>query len=479
MGYGDVGYLQTGSAHGRLETPNLDKLASEGMRFTEAYAGAPVCAPSRCTLITGRHSGHCTVRSNGPILSDKDVGVAAVLKSTGLGYRTGHIGKWGLGAINSSGDPMSKGFDYYFGQTDQAKCHNYYPSLMWRNKSPVTIEKNVNASKAKCGVDRANCSWSGDLWTADAKSFLKDHAAGGAYEGKPFFLYLSYTAPHAGSIGSDSENGEPVPRISQGPYADKTGEWNGEVEYASAVTEIDNQVGIVLGALEDMSLAGNTVVFFASDNGASNEGGHSYTFFNSSGPLHGFKRSLHEGGHRSALIVRWPGKVAANTQSGHQWAFYDFMATAADIATDGGVAGVAGIPGDSQSMLPTLLGQSQDQPSFIYHEYCGPNEVKSGWGQAVRMGNWTAVCFGDKPKSKDDVPVCGGKPLLYDLGTDYGQQNDVAADNPQIVLQMLDIMKKQHTPGEYCGAALEGTDVDVEVDVANFEDPEDWVFQAH
>ena len=214
------------------------------------------------------------------------------------------------------------GFDIYFGQTDQGYCHNYYPDHMnvgpdnhWNTSdNTFPIAENVNASDAKCGTDRLNCRWSGDEWTAQAKAYLQNRSSatdsesesfGSNEEQNPFFLYLSYTAPHAGDVGSSGEHGEPVPRISSGPYADKTKEWGLEVEYASAVTEIDNQFGIIMETLNATGLADNTVVFFASDNGASNEGGHSYTFFNSSGGLNGFKRSLHEGGHRSPLIVRW------------------------------------------------------------------------------------------------------------------------------------------------------------------------------
>uniref|UniRef100_A0A7S4DKW1 Sulfatase N-terminal domain-containing protein n=1 Tax=Lotharella globosa TaxID=91324 RepID=A0A7S4DKW1_9EUKA len=463
MGYGDVGYLQIGSDHGRLLTPNLDKLTKQGMRFTDAYAGAPVCAPSRCTLMTGRHSGHATVRSNGPILNTSDVTVANVLSDAG--YDTALIGKWGLGDINTTGDPGAKGFNYFFGQTDQANCHNYYPSFMYRNQDNVTIPENVGASDATCGPDREKCKWSGDLWTEEAIKFLGKFAEG---EKDPFFLYLSYTAPHAGSIGDDDEHGEPVPRISKGPYADKKDDWGKEQEYAAAVTEIDTQVGLVLAALESFNLDQNTLVLFASDNGASNEGGHSYMFFNSSGPLKGYKRSLHEGGHRTAFLARWPGVIEPGSLSTHQITFYDFLATAADL-------GHGKVPegNDGMSFAPTLRGELQEGRPFVYHEYCAPTELYRGWGQAVRIGNLTAVCLGPQPGSAPGagIPACK-TPLVYDLGVDLHQDNDIADQHPDFVQQALKIMTEEHVPGEYCGKAVFGN-VRVEVDPRNFEDPED------
>lgn len=455
MGYGDAGYLSTGSNHGRILTPNLDKLVDTGMAFTEAYAGAPVCAPSRCTLMTGRHSGHCTVRSNGPILGSNDTCVATVLKQAG--YATAHIGKWGLGDIGSSGDPIERGgFDLYFGQTDQAYCHNYYPAYMdvgpseyWNvSDNKVELPQNANASQASCGADRLQCRWSGDEWTAQAQAYLHTRAN----NTQPFFLYLSYTAPHAGAIGSESEHGEPVPRISTGPYASKVSQWGLEVEYASAVTEIDTQFGLVMDTLHDAGLEENTIVFFASDNGASNEGGHSYQFFNSSGPLNGFKRSLHEGGHRSPLIVRWPGHVPAGVkQTVQQWAFYDFMATAADLAGLNVPDDLPPTARDGYSIKQALLGKDQANAAFIYHEYCQPNEEKNGWGQAVRKGNWSGVCVG--PDLAHGFPACSKETfLLYDLSTDVGQKNNVASENADVVEELMKIMEMEHGYNQYCGA---------------------------
>lgn len=428
-------------------------MVSEGMSFTEAYAGAPVCAPSRCTLITGRHSGHCSVRSNGPNLTPgtTDTGVADVLKKAG--YHTRHIGKWGLGGFGTGASPLDKGFDYYYGQLSQGYCHNYYPDHMdhgvvlqngTQQTSEIPIPANTNASEYNCGTDHLKCAWSGDLWTNDTLRFI------GSAPATPWYLYLSYTAPHAGSIGSNGEGQPPVPRISSGPYESRAEELGKEIGYASAVTEIDRQLGLVFDALESSDLAGNTVVFFASDNGASNEGNHGYEFFSSSGPLNGFKRSLHEGGHRSPLIVRWPGQIAAGSNSKQQFAFYDFMATAIELAGGNPVADLPANQTDGDSLVPTLLGKPQAQKAFIYHEYCAPNEAHSGWGQALRVGNWSAVCVGPKPTN--GWPVCNNDTIMiYDLSTDVGQKNNVAKSNPAIVASMFEQLKTVRVNGHYCG----------------------------
>lgn len=332
MGYGDIGYLQAGGKHGRILTPALDKLTSQGMRFTDAYAG-PVCAATRCALLTGRHVGHCSVRRNAWVIQDEnkyqihgletsDVGIGTVLKK--VGYTTYLVGKWQLGQTLYKNDPLSKGFDHFYGQIYNAS--DYYPSQMWEDCGYVTIPRNVGASCEACGPDRENCSWSGDLWTASVIKIFKQHSE----SEQQFFMLLSYTAPHVGSIGNSKKDGFPVPRISKGPYKHMEAVWGrSEMEYAAAVTELDTQVGIVLDALDDYGLAGNTVVLFASDNGATNKG-HNYKFFESSGNLRGFKESLHEGGHRTPFVVRWPGVVSPNTVTSHQFALYDVMATTAE-----------------------------------------------------------------------------------------------------------------------------------------------------
>eukprot|EP00047_Mylnosiga_fluctuans_P015276 m.44822 g.44822 ORF g.44822 m.44822 type:complete len:347 (+) comp5846_c0_seq1:1171-2211(+) len=295
LGYGDFEPYSINTGPRRLQTPHVTQFASQGIRFTQAYAGSSVCAPSRCALMTGKHSGHCTIRDNGPItLHANDTTVAEVLQKAG--YKTALFGKWGLSqdTPTDSRFPTNAGFDIYHGQVDQNLCHNYYPNWMWLNSTAQNITANANASVANCGKDHDRCEWSSDIWVNDTIHFLSTYT-----DSAPFFLFLSVTSPHAGAVGSNVEDDVPVPRVSLGPYANRS--WpKVEIDFATAITWQDQQIGAVLSALNASGFEENTIVFLASDNGAHNEGGHSYTFFNSSGYLNGFKRSLHDGGHRFA-----------------------------------------------------------------------------------------------------------------------------------------------------------------------------------
>jgi len=447
------------------------------MRFTQAYAGSPVCAPSRCTLMTGRHSGHCTIRFNGPILNDEDVTVAQVLSDQG--YDTILVGKWGMGGIGSSGYPTKKGFHQFYGQTSQLNCHNYYPPFMWRNEEKEEIKNNKLASRLTCGHDFDGCDWSGDLWTREAVDYLDRHAEKrhlqriNGEDETPFFMFLSYTAPHAGDVGSIRETGEPVPRISKSPYSNETISWGREVEYAAAVTEIDRQVGIVVDKIDKLGLDEDTIIFFASDNGASNEGEHDYMFFNSSGILKGYKRSLHEGGIRTPMIARWPGTIPAHTVSEYQFTFYDLLPTAAHLAKAASEDLPTGI--DGVSVVNTLLGEYQEEKNYVYHEYCYPIEKQPGWGQALRVGNWSAVCVGKIPENLDQIPTCK-VPLIYDLSVDPSQTNDIAHEHPKVVQKMMRLMKEAHGAGGICVNHNTGPAAAVRVHMMNLEDKADWEF---
>eukprot|EP01083_Nonionella_stella_P116807 347433_1 len=455
LGYGDIqpySIYPNRNSHAKLLTPNLVQMAEEGMLFTDSYCGAPVCAPSRCCLMTGRHSGHCDVRSNGQFLSLNTTTVATVLRDNG--YDTALFGKWGLGAQNETdkNDPVSKGFDTYIGQVNQDNCHNYYPYMQWHGQSPLYIPSNLNASATSCGLpDYTNCEWTGDLWTQNTIHYLSQPER----KENPFFVFLSYTTPHSGAVGNNKEYDVPIPRVSTGPYWKYNNTWpRVEIDYATAVHHVDTFVGDIIQTLKSQEMDNNTIVFFASDNGASNEGNQDYSFFASSGPLSGYKRSLKEGGHRTPLIVRYPGTVAGGSRSDFQWTFYDFLATAADLA----LVKADRIPdNDGVSMVPTLTGQQQSQKEFVYHEYCQPNEYKSGWGQAVRINNFTGLCIGDKPKTSLDVPVCDKENTfeLYDLTTDIYQTKNTAKQNVEVVNTMWDIMITQHTTGSYCSNAEE------------------------
>ena len=400
LGYGDLG------CYGQrlIETPNIDALAAEGIRFTQCYAGSTVCAPSRCALMTGLHTGHARVRGNKLIpLRPRDVTIAEILK--GAGYTTAIIGKWGLGEPGTTGVPNLKGFDEWFGYLNQRRAHNYYPEYLWRNTEKYWIKGNMNGKK---GV------YSHDLFTEEALKFIRRN------RGNPFFLYLAYTIPHANNeLGRKTGNGMEVP--SDEPYSDRS--WpQVEKNFAAMVTRMDRDVGRIVSLLKELGIDGETVIFFSSDNGPHREGGHDPKFFKSSGPLRGIKRDLYEGGIRVPMIVRWPGKIKPGSVSDQVWAFWDFLPTAAEIA---GVEPPRGI--DGISMLPALLGKEQGDHEYLYWEF-----YERGFDQAVRMGDWKGVRHLDR------------KIELYNLSEDIGERRNIAADHLDIVNEISKIMREAH-----------------------------------
>ena len=408
LGYGDSGcYGQQ-----RIQTPNIDRLAAEGMRFTQCYAGSTVCAPSRCALMTGLHTGHATVRGNAFVpLRAQDVTVAEVLKRAG--YTTALIGKWGLGEPGTSGVPNRKGFDTFFGYLNQVHAHNYYPDYLWRNEERIKIDGNV----VKNGVALKRAQYAPDLFTNEALRFLEQK------KDKPFFLYLAYITPHANNERGIMEgNGLEVP--SDAPYSDRP--WpQVEKNFAAMVTRMDADVGRLMAQLKKLGLDDNTVVFFSSDNGPHKEGGHDPRFFQSGGPLTGIKRDLYEGGIRVPMIARWPGHIAAGRASDQVWTFWDFLPTAAELAGAMAPAGLDGI-----SVLPTLLGKGeQKQHDFLYWEF-----HERGFQQAVRMGDWKAV------------RSAWAEPLeLYDLRTDLAEKHNVAGQHVEIVDRIEEYLKTART----------------------------------
>jgi len=408
LGYGDLG------CYGQQDilTPNLDRMAAEGVRFTQCYAGSTVCAPSRCCLMTGRHTGHCTVRGNARVpLRPEDVTVAEVLKSAG--YATGLIGKWGLGEPGSTGIPNRQGFDYFFGYLNQRHAHNYYPAYLWRNQQKVELAGNV----VEKGVATQRKHYSHDLFTKEALAFIERHKDG------PFFLYLAYTIPHANNEAR--EKGMEVP--CDAPYTDKP--WpQPQRNHAAMITRLDRDMGRLFDVLKQWGLDRKTIVFFTSDNGPHKEGGGDYRFFDSNGPLRGYKRDLYEGGIRVPMIVRWPGTIQAGRVSDFVWAFWDFLPTAAELA------GVAPPPGiDGISVVPALLGKPQEGHDFLYWEF-----HERGGSQAVRMGHLKAVLRRR------------GKPMeLYDLSVDPGETTDIAADHPEAVARIEAYLKTARTESEH------------------------------
>jgi arylsulfatase A-like enzyme len=406
LGYGDLGcYGQK-----RIKTPNLDRLAAEGMRFTQCYAGSTVCAPSRASLMTGRHTGHARIRGNERVpLKPEDVTVAETLKQ--IGYATGIIGKWGLGNEGTTGIPNKQGFDEWFGYLDQVHAHNYYPEHLWRNERQWPLAANASGQKGE---------YSHDFFTRAALNFLKMN------QKRPFFLYLAYTIPHANNeLGKKTGNGMEAP--SDAPYSNER--WpQPEKNKAAMITRLDGDVGKILDKLKELKLDQDTIIFFSSDNGPHKEGGVDPKFFESSGPLRGIKRDLYEGGIRVPMIARWPGKIKAGALSDQVWTFWDFLPTAAELAGGKPPAELDGI-----SFVPTLLGQKQtNQHQFLYWEF-----HESGTKQAVRLDEWKAVRLApDKPLE------------VYNLKSDPGEKEDVAAKHSEVVQKIEDYLRTARSKDE-------------------------------
>ena len=412
LGYGELGcYGQK-----KIKTPNIDRLAAEGIRFTQCYAGTTVCAPSRSCLMTGQHSGHTRIRGNNAYpLQPEDVTVAEVLQKAD--YHTGVIGKWGLGLPDTTGTPVRQGFDDFVGFLSQTHAHQYYPTNIWRNNRTafgevdalVPLEQNTNGQRRV---------YVHDVFTRAATNFLRVN------QSFPFFLYLTYTIPHANNeLGRAQGNGMEVP--DDAPYSKE--DWpQPEKNKAAMITRMDRDIGNLLAMLKAFQLETNTVVFFTSDNGPHDEGGAKAAFFQSAGPLRGIKRDMYEGGIRVPMIVRWTGAIQPGQVSDFPWAFWDFLPTAAEIARvkDKVPAGI-----DGQSILPTLLGKAQKPHEFFYWEF-----HEKGSKQAVRMGDWKAVRLTmDKPLE------------LYDLGKDVGETNNVAAAHPEVVAKIEAYLKTART----------------------------------
>ncbi|HKB40238.1 MAG TPA: arylsulfatase [Gemmataceae bacterium] len=418
LGYGDLGcYGQR-----RIQTHHLDRMAKEGMRFTQFYAGSTVCAPSRCTLMTGLHTGYCLIRGNAlQNLRPTDVTVARLLK--GAGYRTGLIGKWGLGTEGDTGVPTKQGFDSFFGYLDQVYAHNYYPHFLIRDEKRVRLKNEVPASGEKpfgSGVATKKIEYSHDLFAREALDFIEKN------RDRPFFLYLAFTIPHANNEAG--KKGMEVPDL--GTYKDN--DWpEPQKGHAAMITRMDADIGRLFAKLKRLGLDENTIVFFSSDNGPHKEGGADPAFNRSSGPLRGFKRDLTEGGIRVPFLVRWPGKVTAGTTSDFVGAFWDVLPTLAELAgaSDKVPPGLDGL-----SFVPTLLGQKEKQKQ---HESLYWAFFERGAGRALRMGKWKAM------QQPLNTPI-----RLYDLDKDIGETKDLASEEPDVVAKMKKRMDGSFTPSE-------------------------------
>jgi arylsulfatase A len=423
----DLGYAEVGCyGQKKIRTPNIDKLASEGMRFTQHYSGNPVCAPSRCTLMTGLHTGHTQVRGNKqvggtegwelgstiggqwPIKADT-VTVAKILKKAG--YTTGAFGKWGLGRAGTTGDPNQQGFDHFYGYICQRQAHTYYPNHLWRDGKVEWIEAN------KDGKEQA---YSHDLIAAEALKFIR------ANKDRPFFLYVPFTIPHVALQVPEDSLAEYKGQWPDPPYTGDKGYFphpNPRACYAGMVTRMDRDVGRIMSLLKDLALEDNTLVIFTSDNGPTFNGGSDSAFFESAKPLRGLKGSVYEGGIRVPYIARWPGRIKPGSTNDHISAFWDFLPTCCELIGKDPPSDIDGI-----SMLPTLLGRkrTQQKHNYLYWELRGQ--------QAVRMGQWKALRL--KPDRKIE---------LYNLDEDIAEAHDVAGEHPDIVAEVAEIFRTGRT----------------------------------
>lgn len=416
LGYADISpYGQT-----KISTPTLDRMAAEGLLFTQFYAGTSVCAPSRAVLMTGLHTGHAEIRGNKQYgdregqqpLTPGVTTMATLAKQAG--YHTGMIGKWGLGDPHTQGKPANHGFDFFFGYSDQVLAHNYYPEYLWRNDEKVFLKNEVTYLDSAAwhrglgSRSTGRVEYSHDLFVEEALQYINRH------QQDPFLLYVPLTIPH--------DNGEQVDSMafevpSQGAYAD-TGWQKKEKDYAAMITRMDAGIGKILTHVHEQGLDKNTIMFFTSDNGPMRA--HPTTeFFDSNGPLRGGKRDLYEGGIRVPMIVRWPEKISPGTTSDHLAGFWDVLPTFADLYGQNLDAASDGI-----SFLPTLLGEAdQRQHDHLYWEF------HEGTGaQALRKGDLKVV--------KNNVKVNADAPLeLYDLAIDLGEENNIAQEHPNKIAE--------------------------------------------
>lgn len=439
LGYGELGsYGQT-----KIKTPHLDKLAASGMRFTDHYTSAPVCAAARCMLMTGKHAGHSYIRGNyelGGFSDDKEGGqmplhegaftIAHLMKKAG--YTTGAIGKWGLGMPYNTGSPNKQGFDYFYGLLDQKQAHNFYPTHLWENGKWDTLNNgliNAHQSIPVGSPDSMFDKFIGKEYALDKMAdktvdFLKKN------RDKPFFLYLPYIAPHLALQAPKEAVDQYKGLFDDKPYYGQNGYTPSRyprATYAAMISHLDKQIGRVLALLKELGLDKNTIVMFSSDNGPTFDvGGVDTRFFNSAGGLRGRKQDLYEGGIREPFIASWPGRIKPGSVSNHVSAQFDLLATLADLVK------VPAPETDGLSFLPELLGKTQPKHPYIYFEF--PEKT----GQiAVRMGKWKGV--------RSNLKTNPNSPWeIFDLEKDPAETTDIATQHPELVKQFSEIQKKEH-----------------------------------
>ncbi len=459
LGYGELGCF----GQPKIETPNIDRLCRSGMRFTSHYSGAPVCAPSRCVLLTGKHSGHAYIRGNDEWSSRGKVwDFQAMFDNPALegqrpmpagtqtlgtllqtaGYRTAAVGKWGLGAPHTEGNPNLQGFDFFFGYNCQRQAHTYYPQHLYRNRERVLLSNALvtPGTKLAAGADPRDpasyarfkqSDYAPDLMFNEIRAFVSENRQ------RPFFLYWATPIPHAALQAPQRWVDHYVRKFGdEPPYLGDAGYFPHRYPhacYAAMISHLDEQVGQLVAQLKDLGLYENTLILFTSDNGPTFNGGTDSPWFDSGGPFKSEsgwgKCSVHEGGLRVPLIASWPGHIPPGSQTDHLSAFWDVLPTLCEVAG-------APPPADSDglSFLPTLLGQgSQKQHDYLYWEY-----PEAGGQQALRMGQWKLIRTGLKKETT--------KTALYDLASDLREEHDVAAQHPEIMAKMESILRAAHTP---------------------------------
>ena len=415
LGIGDLGcYGQT-----IFKTPAIDNLAKNGMRFTQHYTGSTVSAPSRCVLLTGKHTGHSYIRGNKNYtaedgrkydqnLSDEEVTVGEVLKTKG--YTTACIGKWGLGGPGGEGHPNNQGFDYFFGYLGQQNAHSYFPTLLFENNDVVKLDKKI---------------YSHDLIVEKALNFIDKNS------NKPFFLYMTPTIPHAELIIPNNEymgyGGEfdEKPFIGTKTYCPQD---KPRATFAAMVSRLDRDVQRVVDKVSEKGILDNTIIIFSSDNGTHHEGGHDPNYFDSNSIYRGGKRDMYEGGIRTPYIVYWNGTIKKGSVSDHQSAFWDFMPTVCEI-TSGGLPDNT----DGVSYLPTLLGkESQKKHDYLYFEF-----FEQGGKRAVIKDNWKLIQLNVNKKTETCYE-------LYDIKADPSETNNMASENNKKVEELKVLMNQSH-----------------------------------
>lgn len=440
LGYGELGcYGQE-----KIQTPHLDALAADGMRFTDHYSGHAVCAPSRCVLMTGLHTGHAYIRGNSPWASGRNphgegqeplpaatVTLARLLQDRG--YTTACIGKWGLGGPGTAGAPLRQGFDHFFGYMCQKQAHDYYPEHLWRNGEKVELDNPLFLGHERLDEPPANFArYSGNDYTPD---LMLDEALGFIRDNKdePFFLWYTSPIPHV-ALQVPDEWSAPYAELGwdDGPYLGQNGYLphpTPRAAYAGMITHLDAEVGRIVALVEELGLTGDTLILFSSDNGASFNGGCDREFFQSNAPLRGMKTQLWEGGIRVPMIAAWPGHIAPGSTSGQPSYFADVLPTCIELAGGEAPDGLDGV-----SLVPDLMGERHGTVRrYLYWE--------NGGSQAIRVGDWKAVRM--NLNRNPDAPI-----QLYNLADDIAESNDVADEHPDVVRRIRALFAEARTPSE-------------------------------